>query len=40
MGREVPDPEGDAKTMFSFNRRLNDPQWKYQAPSKPKENSN
>src|SRR6185369_7924473 len=26
---------GDAKTMFKFNRRLNDPQWKYQAPTKP-----
>jgi hypothetical protein len=25
---------GDAKTMFSFNRRLTDPQWKYQAPPK------
>ena len=25
---------GDAKTMFTFNRRLNDPQWKYQAPPK------
>lgn len=25
---------GDAKTMFSFNRRLNDPPWKYQAPPK------
>jgi hypothetical protein len=26
--------EGDAKTMFTFNRRLADPQWKYQAPPK------
>jgi hypothetical protein len=25
---------GDAKTMFTFNRRLTDPQWKYQAPPK------
>lgn len=25
---------GDAKTMFTFNRRLTDPQWKYQAPAK------
>ncbi|HXJ55087.1 MAG TPA: hypothetical protein VNU68_00335 [Verrucomicrobiae bacterium] len=25
---------GDAKTMFNFNRRLTDPQWKYQAPPK------
>ncbi len=25
---------GDVKTMFSFNRRLNDPQWKFRAPSK------
>lgn len=25
---------GDATTMFTFNRRLTDPQWKYQAPSK------
>ena len=28
--------DGDAKTMFTFNRRLTDPQWKYQpAKSKP-----
>jgi hypothetical protein len=27
--------EGDAKTMFTFNRRLADPQWKYQKPPKP-----
>jgi hypothetical protein len=26
---------GDAKTMFTFNRRLTDPQWKYQAAPKP-----
>ena len=26
--------EGDAKTMFTFNRRLNDPKWKYQASPK------
>ena len=26
---------GDVKTMFTFNRRLTDPQWKYQAPAKP-----
>jgi hypothetical protein len=26
--------EGDAKTMFTFNRRLKDPQWKYQAAAK------
>lgn len=26
--------DGDAKTMFTFNRRLSDPQWKYQAPPK------
>jgi len=26
--------EGDAKTMFTFNRRLADPQWKFQAPPK------
>src|SRR4051812_10801482 len=25
---------GDAKTMFTFNRRLKDPQWKYHPPSK------
>ncbi len=25
---------GDAKTMFTFNRRLTDSQWKYQAPPK------
>ena len=25
---------GDAKTMFSFNRRLNDPHWKYQVREK------
>jgi hypothetical protein len=25
---------GDAKTIFTFNRRLNDPQWKYQAAPK------
>ena len=25
---------GDAKTMFKFNRRLNDPQWKFQPPPK------
>jgi hypothetical protein len=25
---------GDAKTMFKFNRRLKDPQWKFQAPAK------
>jgi len=25
---------GDAKTIFAFNRRLADPQWKYQAPPK------
>jgi len=25
---------GDVKTIFAFNRRLNDPQWKYQAPPK------
>ncbi len=25
---------GDATTIFSFNRRLTDPQWKYQAPGK------
>jgi hypothetical protein len=25
---------GDAKTMFTFNRRLTDPQWKFQAPPK------
>lgn len=25
---------GDAKTMFTFNRRLTDPQWKYHAPGK------
>jgi hypothetical protein len=24
--------DGDVKTIFSFNRRLNDPQWKYRAP--------
>src|SRR5436190_18521399 len=29
----VPDT-GDAKTMFTFNRRLTDPQWKFQAPPK------
>jgi hypothetical protein len=26
--------EGDAKTMFKFNRRLTAPQWKYQPPPK------
>jgi hypothetical protein len=25
---------GDAKSMFTFNRRLKDPQWKYQQPPK------
>jgi hypothetical protein len=25
---------GDAKTIFTFNRRLTDPQWKFQAPPK------
>lgn len=30
---------GDAKTMFTFNRRLADPQWKYQAPPKPAKTS-
>jgi hypothetical protein len=29
----IPDT-GDAKTMFTFNRRLNDPQWKFQASPK------
>jgi hypothetical protein len=24
---------GDVKTMFSFNRRLNDPQWDFRRPS-------
>ena len=27
--------DGDAKTMFTFNRRLADSQWKYQVPPKP-----
>jgi len=26
--------DGDAKTIFKFNRRLTDPQWKFQAPPK------
>ncbi len=26
--------DGDAKTMFTFNRRLTDPLWKYQPPAK------
>ena len=26
--------DGDAKTIFTFNRRLTDPQWKFQAPPK------
>lgn len=26
---------GDAKTIFQFNRRLKDPQWKFPAPAKP-----
>ena len=26
---------GDAKTIFAVNRRLTDPQWKFQAPAKP-----
>jgi hypothetical protein len=30
---------GDAKTMFKFNRRLTDPQWKFQAPAKAASNA-
>lgn len=26
---------GDAKTIFTFNRRLNDPKWKFPSPPKP-----
>lgn len=27
--------EGDVKTIFTFNRRLTDPQWKFKPPPKP-----